>query len=209
MKNNKKWRLPIIILSVFCLTALIILVKAGLTNSINDEILHWFMAERTASRTLFMQIITHLGDWYAYTALCIALILPKKTRNFGISLGLLLLFSDGVKTGLKEVLRVPRPLLSQLVHASGYGFPSGHTMAATACAFWCIRSLLKTEKHKKWQILLTVLCLLMAALIATSRVYLGVHNPTDILGGLLAITATFLIYIGLHEKYLKKRLEHH
>jgi len=204
MGKMKKWRLPLIISAISCFTILIVLVKSGLLDSLNEKILRFFIGIRTPFLTVFMKICTMLGNWYAYVMLCAVLLIPKKTRHFAISLGGLLVLSDGVKTLLKIVLLVPRPDLPQLVYASGFGFPSGHTMAGFCLAFWSILSLYKSGRYKKQRAFAAACMLLIAALIAVSRVYLGVHSPTDILGGFFAATAVSLCYTQLYTKYLKK-----
>lgn len=87
--------------------------------------------------------------------------------------------------GLKNIYQRPRPSITHLVQAPGYSFPSGHALGAMA-----ILGAVLIICHQRWGKtgLGKVLSLVLASLIvlvALSRVYLGVHYPTDILAGLL------------------------
>jgi undecaprenyl-diphosphatase len=93
--------------------------------------------------------------------------------------------AEGASDGIKAAVDRPRPTFHPLVaepHSSS--FPSGHAATSFACALvlaWLVPRL-------------ALPCVLLAALIAASRVYLGVHYPLDVIGGaaLGAVVATAL-----------------
>ncbi|WP_225998901.1 phosphatase PAP2 family protein [Paenibacillus sp. BJ-4] len=93
----------------------------------------------------------------------------------------------GLNALIKEILQRERPALQHLVEAGGYSFPSGHAMISmgfygTLFAIWGI----ERKIHNRPLFLPCVLGTLLILLIGLSRVYLGVHFPTDIAGGYLA-----------------------
>ena len=128
----------------------------------------------------FFRAITSLGDELFYLLL-FSFLLWCVDFYLGIRVGTIFLLSVYVNTGLKEIFRQPRPfdILPEIqkVYASGYGFPSGHAQSSLvvwgSIAYW------------KRQIWIRNLSILLILLIGFSRIYLGVHFPTDILGGWL------------------------
>ena len=127
--------------------------------------------------------ITSLADdgWF-WIALSILLLIPKKTRKAGaaalLALLLNLFFTNII---LKNMVARIRPYevvagLEILIDPlKSFSFPSGHTACSFAAAFAYFRCL----KQKKWGIA----ALVLAGLIGFSRLYVGVHYPTDVLGG--------------------------
>ncbi len=156
---------------------------------------------------VLFETITHLGDaGLFWIILAVVLLFFKKTRKTGICMGLALVL--GLIFGnliLKNVFQRMRPfyydsalispetLLIDIPH--DYSFPSGHTLAsfnAALAIFW---------NNKKWG----VPALVLAALIAFSRLYLFVHFPTDILGGILLAFACSLASFYIIKRFISKR----
>ena len=139
--------------------------------------------------TPFFVVITSLGNagilWILITA---GLLIPKKTRKVGILCVAALLFSfliDNVL--LKNLVARTRPYeviegLTYLVKKPvDYSFPSGHTGTSLDTAVVLFLSFPK--KYSFW-------FLVLAVLIGFSRLYVGVHYPTDVLAG--AIIGTLI-----------------
>lgn len=134
--------------------------------------------------TPIMKFITTLGNGgIIWILLAILLILIKKTRKIGATVMLALLFSLLVNNGiLKNLVARIRPYevidgLNLLVKkAVDYSFPSGHSGASFAAA-----TVIGCFLPKKYGIPAVVL----AGLIAFSRLYVGIHYPTDVLFGVL------------------------
>ena len=153
-----------------------------------------------------MIFITSLGNggmlWIAATVL---LMIPKKTRKVGLMSAIALLGSLIINNNLiKNLVQRPRPFRTfpelQIIipTPSEFSFPSGHTSSSFAAAAVFYRHLPKK---------LGVPSVVLAGLIGFSRLYVGVHYPTDVIAGvimgiLLSYMAEFLVdFIG---KKLKK-----
>ena len=144
-----------------------------------------------------MILITSLGDegliWIAATIL---LLIPKKTRKVGIMSAVALLGSLLINNNLiKNIVQRPRPFVTFtdleiiIPKPSEFSFPSGHTSSSFAAAAVFYRHLPKK---------LGVPSVILAGLIGFSRLYVGVHYPTDVLAGvvmgiLLSYLAEFLV----------------
>ncbi len=84
---------------------------------------------------------------------------------------------------IKLVVARPRPDGPALVDALGYAFPSGHATAAAAGWLSVAIALGRPTASLGRKVALVTTALLVAGLVGLSRVYLGVHEPTDVLGG--------------------------
>ena len=139
-----------------------------------------------------MLLVTHLGEETAF--LVIALIVfwcvDKYHGYYMLGVGLL---GNLLNQFLKITCRIPRPWVrdpdftvveAAKAEAGGYSFPSGHTQTAVG-TFGAVAA---TQK-RKW---IGILCVVLAALTAFSRMYLGVHTPADILvGSAMALALVF------------------
>jgi len=121
----------------------------------------------------------------------------------GARLAFAFLLSTYINTGLKDLFAHPRPFeldpTVKLYDAEGYGLPSGHSESAVV-----VWGTIAAGFRKTW---LWVVAILLMVLIGFSRIYLGVHFPTDVLSG-WAVGAAFLAaYLALEpriEAWLKK-----
>ena len=132
-----------------------------------------------------MCAITRLGDaGIFWILLCMVLLILPKTRRSGVILMAALLVDLVICNGiLKPLVHRIRPFdvktgIELLVkRPTDYSFPSGHT----AASFASVTALYLAGEKKLW-----IPALVLAVLIAFSRLYLYVHYPTDVLGGVVA-----------------------
>ncbi len=160
-------------------------------QNIDVSILNWIHENLTTPfLDAVMPLITSLGNaGWLWIATAVVMLFFKKTRRIGLMMGVALIlglaFGNGILKNLFARVR-PYDLESALVTVPiidkphDFSFPSGHTLAS----FEAASVLLITRKqHFGWK--LAAPALVLAILIAFSRLYLYVHFPTDILGGLL------------------------
>jgi len=168
-------------------------------SGIEFEFLYFLQSLHTPWLDLFMKTITSLGDHgFIWIVIGIGLLCIKKTRFIGLCI--LLSLAAGYVIGnifLKNFIARDRPIwlddsvLLLIQNPKDYSFPSGHTLASFegAVSIWLY--------NRKWG----TLALVLAALIAFSRMYLFVHFPTDILGGLILGTLiAFLVHWAVERR---------
>lgn len=152
--------------------------------NIELSILDWIQTFHTPFLDKIMVFITRLGDaGIIWIVLSIVLLLIPKTRKSGaVMVAALVVDVVLCNIVLKNLVARTRPydvntgvhLLVAKLH--DYSFPSGHT----AASFASVTALYLAGEKKLWKFALVLACL-----IAISRLYLYVHYPTDVLGGIL------------------------
>lgn len=106
---------------------------------------------------------------------------------------------------LKHLFHRMRPNLHRLIDISGFSFPSGHAMSAFAL-YGIVAFLLWRHIPTKWgRSLLIFISSFMILMIGISRIYLGVHYPSDIIGGYFASGFWLAISIWFFQFYIEKR----
>lgn len=100
--------------------------------------------------------------------------------------------------GLKGIFQRSRPEFDAMVHAHGYSFPSGHSVAASLVAGWLIYATFLWTRNVAWRFASVTAGVSIAVGVAFSRVYLGVHYPMDVAAGVLAGSVWILICLSLY-----------
>ena len=148
------------------------------------QILNWLQSLHTPILDKIMQLITHLGDMgIIWIILTIVMLLIPKTRKSGVIMAAALIV-DVILCNviLKNLIARVRPydvntaVQVLVAKPKDFSFPSGHT----AASFASVSALYLAGEKKMWKPALA-----LAILIAFSRMYLYVHYPTDILGGVI------------------------
>ena len=155
------------------------------------EFLYFLEGLRVPGLNEFMLTITQLGEETAFLVMALIFFwcVDKKRGYLLMSVGFIGTMANQF---LKLWFRIPRPwvldpeftiLESAREAATGYSFPSGHTTSAVGT----LGAIAATAKHK-WT---AWVCVIVAALVGISRMYIGVHTPADVLVG--ALTSILLI----------------
>ena len=155
----------------------------------------------------FFQAVTLLGEEYFYIVL-LALIFWCIDKRYGYKLSFAFLFSGVINGVAKCIILEPRPIGVEGIRslrvetATGTSFPSGHTQNITSF----LASIMK-KLNRKWAY--AAGCLLIL-LVGMSRLYLGVHWPIDVLGGIaIGIAAVLLADFVFEYTERKKRKQIH
>ena len=155
--------------------------------------------------TTSMSFITNFGDWYIpiLIIVCIFIIIKNKWYFYTLSSSYLL---SGIVVFITKILVArPRPLEALIKIPSSYSFPSGHTL--TSLIFYMTLFYLMTEKSNKLiRITFGLLFCFLIVVVAFSRVCLGVHFFSDVVGGFILGMPCLLCCINIIEKNFKEKL---
>lgn len=131
------------------------------------------------SSFVFFVFLFYIKNWKAEAGFILA--------NFA-TVGLL-------STALKYLYQRPRPKIKWLIQTTGPSFPSWHAASTLLIAAAIVVIIQQRMKSSVLKLLLQILLIVIAILVGISRIYIGVHHPTDVLGGwLLALGLSQMIY---------------
>jgi membrane-associated phospholipid phosphatase len=152
--------------------------------------------------TAVIKAFTSLGSAYFYFPLLLIIFWCIDEKK-GLRLGLLLLVSTWVKLFLKDLLKQPRPFNLDpsvgLAFEPTYGIPSGH--AQMSLVFWTLMAVWGKTLRERFKPFAAAGTACIILLIAFTRLYLGVHFPTDILAGWLLGGIILGLYFLTEKKF--------
>jgi membrane-associated phospholipid phosphatase len=196
----------------------------------DQSIVDAFYTHQTYARNHLALLITNLGSPTIVLALSVVggvgLLLLRKPRG-AFFLILCVIGTSGLNEGAKQVFRHPlvhvSPVLSDLhppplvtnprvaipspaLPRTVYAYPSGHAAGSLALLVAC--GVLLNGTDRRWRGLLRTGCAVLALLVGVSRVYLGAHYPSDVLGGwcLAGGWVSLMCLIVLQPKMMRERV---
>jgi len=186
-------------------------VAAGLDGSrllltVDRPVSEWIIAHRNGFLDAFFRHVSFFGSTYVVLvggAILALLALPKCRLAAGLIITATLIRPPFEWT-LKVIVDRQRPDLGRLVNGIGPSFPSGHVLAASV--LWCMVPLvvsLYVQSRRVWWVA-AITSVTAVFLIGCSRVYLGVHWPSDVVAGFIAgallVAGLDLAFHGLHAR---------
>ena len=148
----------------------------------------WLQDHRNRTLTTVLRVATELGsNWIAFvTAGMLGVYLLRKRRIYWLVAIWLSVFGGmGLNALLKYAFQRPRPRFDgPILSFTGYGFPSGHTMAATVLYGVLAVFLVAQTKHLAARAMVILSAGLLIAIVGFSRIYLGAHYLSDVLGAI-------------------------
>ncbi|CCZ00168.1 pAP2 family protein [Clostridium sp. CAG:793] len=199
--KNLKWIILFICLIGFLALAEDVFHKEIMNGDIiGYEIISKFLISDFV--TPIAKFITNFGGAIFLIVLTIVLFVVIKNKKIGVSIFSNLVIVTILNQLLKGILQRPRPTEYRIIEETGYSFPSGHSMISMAFYGYLIYLIYKYVKNKyiKW-ISIVVLSLLICT-IGISRIYLGVHYTSDVLGGFLISISYLVIFISAVNKFI-------
>ena len=199
--KNLKWIILFICLIGFLAIAEDVFNKEIMSGDIiGYKLVSTFLISNFA--TPIAKFITNFGGAIFLLGLTIILFVCIKNKKIGASIFSNLVIVTILNQLLKGILQRPRPTEFRIIEETGYSFPSGHSMVSMAFYGYLIYLIYKFVKNKyiKWSLI--ILLSILICTIGVSRIYLGVHYTSDVLGGFLISISYLVIYTSAIKKFI-------
>ncbi|WP_423407858.1 phosphatase PAP2 family protein [Heyndrickxia sp. MSNUG] len=188
--------------------AVSLLVSANHIVRLDGHIISFIQGTETAWLTTIMKFFTFIGTirFIAVLSLFVLFFLLKVLKHrLEILIYLAVVFSTPILNRLlKLYFERARPDLHRLIEIGGYSFPSGHAM--NAFSFYSILAFLlwRHVPTPAGRVAVILFSGFMIAAIGTSRIYLGVHYPSDVIAGYLASGFWVTTVIWVFQRYQER-----
>lgn len=196
--NDKK--MIIFAICIFLFIILTILVLTNNTLKIDNYFSELILNIRSDSLTDHMCVITQVGGAYSLIALSLLLLFIIKKKKIPVFIIINLISAFFLNQLFKIIFSRSRPDRIFLSYANGYSYPSGHSMVSIAYFIFIIYLVYKYLNNKILKIILYISLFSLIILIGFSRIYLGMHYFTDVIGGHLLGISYAMCYIKLVDK---------
>lgn len=187
IKNVLKENIKYFMIILFLIIVFLLIINSSLYPSIvnfDSKVIHFFKTINVKSFTNVMRIFTNIGDWYIPILIIVCSFIFLRNKNYFYILGGSYLFAGIVSFVAKWIILRPRPVEALIKIPTSYSFPSGHTLTSIVFYLTLCYLIMKKVKNPVKPIILFSTILLIS-LIALSRMYLGVHFFSDVVGGII------------------------
>lgn len=190
----KKWIIFVISFIIFIVVSLCVYFNK--TDSFDVFFYNFIISFKNDYFTYFFKFITLFGGKYIIFLITFSFLLFKNKKYF-LALFINMILIAIINYFLKIIFLRDRPLDLMLIYESGYSYPSGHSMIAVFFYGFIIFLLWNLKIEKTYKYLLSFLLILLIILIGISRIYLGVHFPSDVIGGYSISICLLIVYISI------------
>jgi undecaprenyl-diphosphatase len=209
--NSKPAITSTFVISILCAIGFIDLsLRFGTQKikSLDQSIISFVQGMESPALTTIMKFFTTIGTGLPIVYITIVILfvlyfLLGHRRELLLLLGVTVC-SALLNVILKQLFHRERPSLHRLVEQTGLSFPSGHAMAAFSLYATLIYLLWRHTSTSFGRIILVAVGSLLIAAIGVSRIYLGVHYPSDVIGGYLASGSLVFMSIWIYQRYIRR-----
>jgi len=199
MKNRKKYivvTLAIIMSLLFVWVAACVVANKAI--SFDNTIYNLFTI--TDRNSFIARLFTMFGEDFMILMLSILPVMFMYNKKEAAMIPLNVCLIAGLNTLIKLLVKRPRPAMIFLTEASGYSFPSGHSSMALAFYGFILFLVITKCQSKVLKVLYFVVFSTLILGIGLSRIYLGVHYASDVLGGFLEAGVYLIGFISLYKR---------
>lgn len=167
---------------------------------LDDQIYAFVAGFFSKKATKIFRFVTRFGSVEVILPIWILTLIIYRDRRKSMLSTLNLLLVLALNQGLKLVFARPRPAVVKLAEASGFSFPSGHSMISMAFYGFMLFLLLKSDYMPSLKVMASILAAGLILSIGISRIYLGVHYTTDVIAGFCLSLAYLILFTDIIEK---------
>jgi len=179
----------VVTLSLLAFFVLVTAIKVSALEPFDEAVETWVQQQITPIHTTLMLLLTELGStavMVVLTASVAAVLVLRRSDYWLARLGLTVPGCVLLNEVLKYLFHRSRPVLAHpLMKLKTYSFPSGHAVSATVLYGFLAILLCSSVPSKFRRVVISVGAIVLILAVGLSRIYLGVHYPTDVLGGMI------------------------
>lgn len=189
---------------VVALVVIMVLIKNGGIVGFDDGVYNLVTRNTNSFLDNTYKVFTFLASTLFVVSACVALLVFMKNKKIAGTIFGSVAISTIVNIVIKSIFRRPRPEVRRLVEEKSFSFPSGHTMAAVTLYGILIFFVMRSKLNKNVKIAISILLGLLPICVAVSRIYLGAHFASDVMGAAITSTALLLVETYFIRKYYDK-----
>ena len=195
MRKNLKWIVCIIFILIFLLLGILVLKQDDIyLDSVAYNFISYFIRDNLTS---IIKWLTYIGSAIAVISITLFTFIYFKNKRYGLYMSINLICITIIQLILKSIFSRNRPININLIEEKGYSFPSGHSLTSMAFYGFIIYLIYKSNLNKRSKYIFISLFALLILVTGISRVYLGVHYFTDVLGGFTFSISYLIIYTSI------------
>ena len=173
----------ILVLGLLLFFYLVRLINANTISVLDNYIYNLIKGFISPKMTPIVKFITEFGNYTVMVPVIILFYLFNKDKSFNryFTINLVAIFTSNFI--VKNIIRRDRPIDINLIIENGFSFPSGHSMVSFAFYGFIIYYVYCSHLSKLGKTIIISILTLLVLMIGLSRIYLGVHYASDVIGG--------------------------
>lgn len=191
----------ILLIIAFIIWSIAVAQQAGFIHSFDNFFIGQIYHNHTQFPLLFFRTLSQIGGTFwtiVITIVLVAWLSAFKYYYAAIFLAINKIVVAVINTIIKDVIQRPRPEHHHFMYESSFSYPSGHSSSALSLYIPLLIICFFIFKKISHRVLISTLAILMVLIIGYSRIYVGVHYPSDVFGAYLlaasVLTSTILIF---------------
>ena len=203
MKKYLKWIICLLFFIIFILLSILVITKKDIY--LDSYVYNFISKIISPNLTNIIKWMTYIGSAIAVISITIFTLLYFKNKRYGLFMSIDLICITIIQLILKNIFTRGRPVDINLIEETGYSFPSGHSLTSMAFYGFIIYLICNSKLNVKSKRVFTTLFALLIFITGFSRIYLGVHYFTDVIGGFTFSISYLIVYTSIISNMLHKK----